>query len=245
MSSGCEWSDLADSCLVFNCLNLTSAAECQHSYHNCSWDGVTDKCTRAGPPPPACEPARVGRLNLSAVSWGAGHAHSVIDWWHLNTLQKMQGMWFDTPRTAYCDPRAPQDPCSWRVVAAVKKIQKNCSDASISAAVMGAGMCITRYTSIVASKLDARHQLDRWSFADTAVFWSGTECFNACPTAERYNTTSECYIRCFYATVLGPHAGTGAIHPGDDGMPIDVLEAAWNQPFASEDRHQGGCPNLL
>ena len=143
MSSGCEWSDLADSCLVFNCLNLTSAAECQHSYHNCSWDGVTDKCTRAGPPPPACEPARVGRLNLSAVSWGAGHAHSVIDWWHLNTLQKMQGMWFDTPRTAYCDPRAPQDPCSWRVVAAVKKIQKNCSDASISAAVMGAGMCIT------------------------------------------------------------------------------------------------------
>jgi len=87
--------------------------------------------------------------------------------------------------------------------------------------------------------------LDRWSFADTAVFWSGTECFNACPTAERYNTTSECYIRCFYATVLGPHAGTGAIHPGDDGMPIDLLEAAWNQPFASEDRHQGGCPNLL
>ena len=54
------------------------------------------------------------------------------------------------------------------------------------------------------------------------------------------NTSSACWISCFYATVLGPAAGQpgGAVA----GMPLPVLVTAWNKPFLPE--AQGGCPAL-
>lgn len=139
VSSGCVWAD--DSCRTYSCDNYTSAEECGHSYHNCSWNPASRRCSHAGPPPPTCAAARVGMLNLSTVQWGASHANGAIDFWHLNTLRKMAGTWYDTPRTAQCDPAAPEQACSWRVAEVVKKVNKTCSDASIAAAVTTAGKC--------------------------------------------------------------------------------------------------------
>jgi len=71
----------------------------------------------------------------------------------------------------------------------------------------------------------------------------GSDCFSTCgsPGAPR-NTSSACWIKCFYATALGPDAG----FPGGTiaGMPLDDLQRAWRAPFESTDPSQGGCPNL-
>ncbi len=139
MSSGCMWDERADTCQHYGCENITSEDYCHHTYHPCAWNSTTHSCHHAGPPLPSCNPHRVGRLDLSNVTWGAGHAHSTIDYWHLNTLLKMQGVWYDTPATAQCDETRPEKPCAWRVAQAVKRVRKNCSDAAIATAVTRAG----------------------------------------------------------------------------------------------------------
>eukprot|EP01060_Flectonema_neradi_P038857 TRINITY_DN8298_c0_g1_i1.p1 TRINITY_DN8298_c0_g1~~TRINITY_DN8298_c0_g1_i1.p1 ORF type:complete len:265 (+),score=60.24 TRINITY_DN8298_c0_g1_i1:137-931(+) len=60
-------------------------------------------------------------------------------------------------------------------------------------------------------------------------------CFDACgPTR---NVTSDCYITCFYNTVLGPDAGV----PGGQitGLPLSDLITGWDFPFNSD-----SCPGL-
>ena len=66
------------------------------------------------------------------------------------------------------------------------------------------------------------------------------ECFDACGAPR--NTSSACWIGCFYRTILGAEGmlPTGATNPG--GMPYESLAAAWEAPFVSEDPAQGGCP---
>ena len=58
-------------------------------------------------------------------------------------------------------------------------------------------------------------------------------CFQSCGAR---NTSSTCWITCFYNTLLGPEAG----QPGGQvaGMPVASLNAAWNLPFGS------ACPSL-
>jgi hypothetical protein len=55
--------------------------------------------------------------------------------------------------------------------------------------------------------------------------------------------SSICFINCFYATVLGPNANHTLDLTG--GMPMELLEAAWDAPFSSSNRTQGGCPSIL
>ena len=66
----------------------------------------------------------------------------------------------------------------------------------------------------------------------------GQDCFNSCGIDVK-NSSSVCWARCFYQTVLGPESG----HPGGavTGMPVQDLIAAWEKPFADE--KDGGCPS--
>ena len=65
------------------------------------------------------------------------------------------------------------------------------------------------------------------------------KCFDACGAR---NTSSPCWIGCFYRTILGAEGmlPTGAAYPG--GMPYDALAQAWEAPFASSDPSRGRCP---
>ena len=66
------------------------------------------------------------------------------------------------------------------------------------------------------------------------------KCFDACGAPR--NTSSVCWIGCFYRTILGAEGmlPTGAGRPG--GMSYDALAQAWEAPFASSDPSRGGCP---
>jgi len=67
------------------------------------------------------------------------------------------------------------------------------------------------------------------------------ECFQECG-ADSHNTSSLCWIRCFYKAVLGPQAAT--LPNATGGMSISALEEAWRKPFLSDDASKGGCPDI-
>jgi len=62
-------------------------------------------------------------------------------------------------------------------------------------------------------------------------------CFDACGM-QKTNTSSPCWVDCFYKAALGPDAGKpgGAV----TGMSTDTLVAAWVKPFLPVEN--GGCP---
>ena len=62
-------------------------------------------------------------------------------------------------------------------------------------------------------------------------------CFESCGS-QMHNTSSPCWVDCFYKAALGPDAGEpgGAVA----GMSPPELVAAWERPFLSE--AEGGCP---
>lgn len=62
-------------------------------------------------------------------------------------------------------------------------------------------------------------------------------CLDACGD-QKTNTSSPCWVNCFYEAALGPDAGKpgGAV----TGMPIADLIAAWEKPFLPVAK--GGCP---
>ena len=61
----------------------------------------------------------------------------------------------------------------------------------------------------------------------------GTGCFDSCPDAVNvhgvYNTSSLCYIRCFYETLLGPNADSSSYAGG--GMGATAITRAWLAGF--------------
>lgn len=68
------------------------------------------------------------------------------------------------------------------------------------------------------------------------VFFKAVErrnerCFKGCNGGVR-NTTSPCWIRCFYDTAYGPESGI----PGGkvEGMPLEDLLDAWTEPFTTD-----------
>ena len=75
----------------------------------------------------------------------------------------------------------------------------------------------------------------------TAVEARGSSCFEKCGLFR--NTTSACWIGCFYKTILGP-AGMLPFPDTDGGLTTNDLVAAWNAPFATEDTKLLGCPNV-
>ena len=81
------------------------------------------------------------------------------------------------------------------------------------------------------------------SLYDAIEARDSVKCFDACGGASSpRNTSSPCWIGCFYRTILGAEGmlPTGAGRPG--GMSYESLAAAWEAPFASSDPSQGGCP---
>jgi len=144
------------------------------------------------------------------------------DWecWKDATAIKTGGAWYSTDSVGYCgDGSSPAPPgCTWSVKEVVKVVNKSCSDNAIFTAVETAALSVRRDTT-------------------------GGGCFEECSDSgvgANRNTTSPCWINCFYAAALGPDAGT----PGGTvaGLPLQTLLDAWNRPFLPTD--QGGCPPL-
>ena len=80
------------------------------------------------------------------------------------------------------------------------------------------------------------------SLYDAIEARDSVKCFDACGAR---NTSSPCWIGCFYRTILGaegmlPTGAGRAASPG--GMSYSDLAQAWEAPFASSDPSRGGCP---
>lgn len=69
----------------------------------------------------------------------------------------------------------------------------------------------------------------------TTVESHNTTCFHACGAR---NSTSPCWISCFFGTVLGSDAGISTALPLG-GMDISILEQSWEGSFLP--KAQGGC----
>lgn len=67
-------------------------------------------------------------------------------------------------------------------------------------------------------------------------------CLEACPASQRVNTSSPCWVDCFYRAALGPLADRPRGVTPTSGMDIAQLVAAWEKPFATEE--EGGCAPL-
>ena len=69
---------------------------------------------------------------------GGRHVHpreheSIIDYWH-NALTKTNGEWYSTWKDGECRPDdVTQTFCGWKVLNAVKRVDKKCSDNRINA----------------------------------------------------------------------------------------------------------------
>jgi hypothetical protein len=105
--------------------------------------------------------------------------------------------------------------------------------ASSSSAVAAAASCTWRVVRVDKIVQRACH---------TRVFGSevgkaAPDCFDGCGD-QKTNTSSPCWVDCFYQAALGPDAGK----PGDagGGLPTEALVAAWQKPFLPE--AEGGCP---
>ena len=219
MTSGCDYNVADRQCEPYTCANITDRLDCTQGYRKCEWEAGS--CHPPPGPPPVCNHSLVGFLNLSTVDWGRHHHHgqtpSKIDYWHGNVLSKTNGFWFSTWAEGECRDDPAQAFCSWRVAAEAKKVAKGCSDAAIDA-IVEAG--------------------------DRSAPW-GARCFDTCPAAQRTNTSSECWIECFYSNVLGPNGSSSLLNHSDPnfGIPLPELQAAWDKPFLPVE--QGGCPALL
>ena len=236
---GCYWDSGDGRCETYGCANITDKEECTQGYRTCVWTSAKNgTCHEPPGPKPVCDHSKVGFLNLSTVDWGrhSHHSMSKVDYWHGNTLIKTNGLWFSTWPEGECkgglgdtngndddydgddDNDKASGACSWRIVSspAPRKISKVCSDASIDATIMD---------------------------GDANAPW-GARCFSKCSDGDRRNTSSACYIQCFYDNVLGKKGSSTLMNHSspDFGIPLAELQAAWAKPFLPVE--QGGCPNI-
>jgi hypothetical protein len=208
-SNGCMYNTLDQRCEPYGCANVTDKTECTQGYHKCVWRA--EVCKDPPGPKPVCDHTRVGRLNLTQVQWGR-HTHhgsmSKVDFWHGNTLVKTFGFWYSTWAEGECTAAANGTAavggqCSWRVVEKIKKISKKCSDATMDAAIIR---------------------------GDRTAPW-GARCFDTCSPGDRTNTTSPCFIECFYNNVLGPKGSSQLMNHSSAGFGIPgILSCAVEQP---------------
>lgn len=221
MGDGCSWNSDDNHCEEYGCNNITNKEECTQGYKTCVWNTAKEACRFPGGPRPVCNGTLVGYLNLTTKDWGRhswpGHKLTPIDYWHGNTLAKTYGFWFSTWADGECRAGdTTQTFCSWRLVEVVKKIAKTCSDDAINKVIVD---------------------------GDKNAPW-GARCFNTCSQADQKNTSSKCWIECFYNNVLGPK-GTSELlnHTSPDfGIPLKDLHNAWTKPFLPT--ANGGCPDI-
>ena len=188
-----------------------------HHGNNSCTDGVYD-CDCGSYKPQPCGKA-VGAENITAHMAGRHCEVGDVPWqcWHDAVATKTGGMWYSTFGAGYCGDGTSPPPagCTWRVADFVKRVNKTCSDNAI-------------YNEV--EKVDAA---------------ASTSCFKKCTDSgvgPTRNTSSTCWITCFYDTALGPGA---AVAGGQvTGMPLSDLVAAWDLPFASSDPSKGGCAAL-
>ncbi len=187
-----------------------------HGHDNCTDGEYICGCGSFYQPGPCTPP--VGRWNLTErMNRECKRDEPYWECWRSNVVKKTQGFWYSTLKEGYCGDGSSPPPanCTWRVDEVIKVVNKTCSDNSI-------------YSEV--EKTDKT---------------SGTDCFSKCSDSgvgPARNTSSTCWITCFYETVLGPDASK----PGGvvAGMPIEDLQMAWEAPFASEDPTKGGCKAL-
>jgi len=74
-------------------------------------------------------------------------------------------------------------------------------------------------------------------FGDIVQATQPPACLDACGS-QKANTSSPCWVDCFYQAAAGPDSGKPWGKFG--GMSLAQLAAAWERPFLPED--QGGCP---
>jgi len=74
-------------------------------------------------------------------------------------------------------------------------------------------------------------------FGDIVQATQPPACLDACGS-QKTNTSSPCWVDCFYKAAVGPESGRPGGKPG--GMSFAELTEAWEHPFLPED--QGGCP---
>lgn len=196
------------------CVNGTD----NHGNNSCT-DGIYDcDCGGFSGKPTQCGQP-VGQENIATHMAGRSCGQGDPNWacWHDSVAMKTGGFWYSTTDTGYCGDGSSPAPagCTWRVAEFVKRVNKSCSDNAI-------------YNEV--------------ELVDKS---STKPCFTQCgdsgvgPTR---NTSSPCWITCFYDTVLGP--GAAEPHGKVTGMPLADLVAAWNVPFASSDPTKGGCAAL-
>ena len=70
---------------------------------------------------------------------------------------------------------------------------------------------------------------------------AGGGCFTGCP--QPANTSSACWIKCYFDTLLGDGAGSRVVGSAG-GMSLESVRAAWEAPFETEDMAKGGCPSI-
>ena len=77
---------------------------------------------------------------------------------------------------------------------------------------------------------------------DSFVEQQGATCFSTCP--QPTNQSSACWVKCFFDTVLGPHADKTLKKPGNQtgALDIDKMASAWLSAFSSDEPSAGGCP---
>jgi hypothetical protein len=113
--------------------------------------------------------ASVGRQNNTQTMGSRDCEKNSPAWdcWKDNVGKKLGGLWFSTTRAGWCDaPHADPSTCTWRVVEAVKRINKTCSNSGI-------------YSGVEKADSDA-----------------GKGCFKACPggTGAHRNVSDSCWI---------------------------------------------------
>jgi hypothetical protein len=68
-----------------------------------------------------------------------------------------------------------------------------------------------------------------------------SSCFKAC--GPKRNTSSACWIECFYSTTLGADSSTKDTNSTGEGLSLEQLVGVWERPFSSTDTAEGGCPD--
>jgi len=80
-------------------------------------------------------------------------------------------------------------------------------------------------------------------WVDQVVESKGQGCFSSCPAANgRLDTSSECYVKCYYDTILG--TGSHNSTKPSDSLDLSILSEAWTAGFSSEELSKGGCPSI-
>jgi len=136
------------------------------------------------------------------------------DWmyWRDNLATKTGGAWYST--------HAPG----------------KCGDSSTGgAAAAGGSNCTWKILStprqILAQCLESR--------VAEAIIKHDSSCFDKCP--QPHNASTACVVECYYLNLLGPHGGSRRIAP-TEGLPLQIIQDAWSNAFASTDPEKGGCP---